>query len=260
VARLPDSTLAPGESTVLHVDLSTHATSGSLSKHVFLRTNDPAAPRATVTLKALVRAPISCRPTTLDYGTLSRGASRSDTLRIKVARTDPLTIDSLSFPAALVTAATGQRAEGDSLVYEVYLRLRPDAPPGPFRATGRVFTNHRLAREVSVQLQGQISAAFRVDPANFAFGQLREGTARERRVRVTAVSGARRVTGAVCSDARLTATVVPVREGEIYDVVLALPATLPRGSLRAEVRVTTDDPAQPEIVLPVVGVVRRGPS
>jgi hypothetical protein len=260
VPSLSDSLLAPGETTLLHIQLSTAGTSGAIVKTVILKTNDPASPNAAVMLKALVRSPIHFGPTELDFGTLARGASWADTIMIKVGRAEPLTIDSLSFPSDLVTTQTGQRADGDSLVYEVRLRLRPDVPPGPVHATGHIYTSHRLARDLSIRLVGQVTGAFRIDPVEFSFGQFRQGAVRERVVRVTAVGGPHRVLSASCTDARLTASVRTVREGELYEVVLSLPADMPVGQLRADVRIETDDATQRTITLPVIGLVRRKPA
>jgi hypothetical protein len=260
VPSLSDSVLAPGETTRLHIELSTAGTSGEIAKTVMLKTNDPASPNAAVVLRALVRSPIHFGPTELNLGTLARGASWADTIRIKVARAEPLTIDSLSFPSDLVTTQTGEHADGDSLVYEVRVRLRPDVPPGPVHATGHIYTSHRLARDLSIRLVGQVIGAFRIDPVEFSFGQFRQGAVRQRTVRVTAVGGSHRVLGAACSDARLTAAVETIRDGEVYDVVLTLPADMPRGQLRADVRIETDDAQQRVITLPVIGLVRRKPA
>jgi len=260
VPRLADSLLAPGESTVLKVSLSTRTFSGKISKHVFLQTNDPASPRAAVTLIAEVRVALTCRPTTVDFGAVARGTPAQETIRIKVARGETLALDSLAFPADLVTTETRAVVEGDSLVQEVRVRLRPDAPAGPIRATAHIYTNHPAGRDLSIQLKGQVIGAFQVAPVNFSFGQLRAGTARERSVTLTANGGPHRVLRAVCTDPRLAATVRTITEGATYEVVLTLPVDMPHGEVRAEVKIATDDPGQPEITLPVTGMVRRGRS
>jgi hypothetical protein len=260
VPRLADSLLAPGATTRLKIELSTYSTSGKISKHVFLRTNDPGAPRATFTLAALVRPPVTLQPSTLDFGALPRGTAAADTVHFAFARSEAGTLDSLAFPAPWFTTEVGQRVEGDSLVYEVRVHLRPDAPPGPIHQTGHIYTSHRLARDLSVQLRGQVCGAFQLDPVNFSFGQLRQGTERERRVRLTALGGTHRVLSATCSEARLRPAVLTVEDGRVYDISLTLPSDMPSGMLRGEVRVTTDVVGEREIVLPVTGVVRRAPS
>jgi len=260
VPRLADSLLAPGATTLLKIELSTYSTSGKISKHVLLRTNDPGAPRATFTLTALVRPPVTLQPSTIDFGVLPRGTAAAGTVRLKFARSEAGTLDSLAFPASWVTTEVGQRMEGDSLVYEVRVRLRTDAPTGPIHQTAHIYTSHRLARDLSLQLRGQVCGAFQLDPISFSFGQLRQGTERERRVRLTALGGAYHVLSATCSDGRLRAAVQTVEDGRVYDVSLTLPSDLPSGTLRAEVRVATDAASEGEIVLPVTGVVRRAPS
>jgi hypothetical protein len=197
---------------------------------------------------------------TIDFGTVPRGTVALDTIRIKVGRGEALALDSLAFPAKLVTTETASRTEGDSLVQEVRVRLRPDAPAGPIHATAHIYTNHPAARDLSIQLQGQVIGAFQIEPVDFSFGQLRQGSARERSVRLTARGGPHRVLSAVCTDARLTAAVRTIAEGETYEIVLTLPADMPRGEVRAMVKIVTDDPGQPELTLPVTGLVRRGRS
>lgn len=260
VPKLADSLLSPGERTVMNVTLSTRTFSGKIVKHVFLQTNDPASPRAALTLTATVRVPLTCRPTAIDFGALPRGTEKRETIRIKVGRGESLALDSLAFPTRLVTTETRALADGDSLVQEIDVRLRPDAPAGPIHATAHIYTSHPAGRDLAIQLTGQVIGAFQIEPSAFSFGQFRQGTARERSVRLSAYGGPHRVLGAVCTDPRLSATVRTITEGEAYDIVLVLPADMPRGEIRAEVKVATDDPGQREITLPVTGLVRRGRS
>ncbi len=258
VPQLPDSTLGPGEQTTLHVELSTSGATGRLVKHVYLRSNDPGLERAAFTLMAQVRPPVAVRPNMVDFGAVERGAGSTETVAIKAARTDNLRIDDLKIPTALLTARTDSRLEGDSLACLITLTLRPDAPCGPIRETIEVRTNLAAASVLPLHVRGQVLCAFKLDPLAFAFGQLRAGDTRERRVRLSGVGPIpRHVREATCTDSRLRVAVATLEDGRLYEIAVTIPPGVPAGSIRAEVHVTTDDPEQAEIVIPVMANVRR---
>ncbi|MBD3235419.1 MAG: DUF1573 domain-containing protein [Candidatus Eisenbacteria bacterium] len=258
VAQLPDSTLEPGETVALGVTLSTRHFSGQIAKHILLATNDPGAPKAKITLKAFVREMVRVRPTAIDFGAHDRGETDTATVTIHSLRSDSLRVLEVVVPEERVRADVERRSAGDSLVHRVTFHLRPDAPVGAFRETAVVRTSHRLAKSLKIEVAGQILSFFRTDPPEISLGQVREGQTRSRSLLLRgAGEGNHRVTGARCSEPALQIDVAPVEPGRVYEVVVRIPPEMPAGRIDATLRVTTDDPAQPEILVPVRGSVRR---
>lgn len=257
VAQVPDSTLAPGESTVLRATLATRSFSGKVIKQVYVYTNDPASPQATLELRAFVRAPISLKPATVRFGDVPIGEARRATVTLKAAAADTLRILGLDFPEGILRCRSAASQEGDSTVYRLEIELRADAQPGPFRVTGRIETNQRASRVQSVQVSGQVHGFFRVDPEAVSLGQVLQGRSRSETVRVIpTLPGDRRVTGATCDRPYLASEVAALPGGQGYEVRVTLLPEAPPERISGKLTITTDDPLQPSIDLDVRGSVR----
>ncbi len=256
VADLSDSTLTPGESTSLRVAFNTHSFSGQVRKNVFVETNDPGMPRATVGIKAFVRPWIRMDREELDFGAVPRGTPSVQTVRLYSAASDQVRIVKLGYPEELMEAEYDQSSLGDSLVHTVRFRLRADAPAGAFTKPGLVETTHPQSGALRLKLTGQIHGFFRLDAPSVSFGQMKQGTARMRELRLTATgSGSCRVQSATCADERVRVEIVP-QTGRDYLIRLTVPASTPAGKLKGKLVILTDDPIQPRIEVPVVGRIR----
>jgi len=261
VAQLPDSVLAPGATTQMRVTLQTLSFSGDVVKQITLHTNDPGAPQATITLKAHVRPRLDVRPTQVDFGSVPVGESPVRTVTLKAARRDSLVVDSLLFPADYVRARLEQATIADSVVIQLHLELRPDAPAGPFRETGRIITNQTTAPRVPIHLRGQVRGFFTVSPPALSYGLVRSDRGKSQKAVLTgAGDGHHRVTGADCPHPDVACQVVTVEEGRRYEVRVTLQPGIAAGMLQTEVVISTDDPAQPQIPLELRGSVRAVPG
>lgn len=257
VAQAPDSLIAPGGVTQLQITFQTRSFSGSVIKNIFLTTNDPASPRATLTLKAFIRAQVSLRPTSVDFGAVPAGETRRETVTIKAAASDTLRILALEFPSDLMTVTTERTTGGDSVTVSLHIDLRPDAPRGPFRATGVVRTNLKTDK-LTVNLTGQVHGYFRVEPGAVSLGQVRQGSAKTATLTLTGTgAGERRITAAACSAPFLAAEVVEQQPGRLYEVRVTLLGSAPAGKVTESLTIDTDDPVQPRITLDVRGNVRQ---
>lgn len=261
VAQLSDSTLAPGDSTKLRITFSTRHFSGAITKHIRLLTNDPAAPKAPIKLKAVVRAIVSLQPPSVDFGSVPRGESPARTITIKAAASDSLRIQDVLVPEETFETRIHNAGSGDSTAYSLEIMIRPDAPVGPFSSTARIQTNIRNARTLSLNLKGQIHGFFKAQPCRLLLGQVRQGRVRQRSIQLVAQHpGAHRVIGASCSGENLQVHVTPIEEGRIYEITVTVPPTMHPGRVHAMLNIQTDDPDQPEIRIPVQGNVRRARS
>ena len=257
VAEIPDSTLAPGAETVLKISFATRTFSGQVRKTIFIETNDPGLPRATLAITAFVRPAIRLDPGEIDFGNVPCGQTAVRTLTLRSAARDKLQITSVQCPEGLVTAEVRESLEGDTLVHQVQFRLRPDAPAGSFRKSAQLDLNHPQTHRVRVKLTGQVHGFFLPDATSISFGQLKQGVTRTRQLRLTATApGIHRVQSAVCNDAGVGVEVQPLEGGRDFAVRLTLPPDRPPGPVKARLTIMTDDPLQPRIEIPVLGRVR----
>lgn len=259
VAMLADTLLAPGDSTLLHVSLSTKHASGRIIKKVMILSTDPGAPQTVVTLTAFVRTVVSMKPANLDFGLVPRGETPVRSITISTAITDTLRVTEVSVPAETLSYEISEVSSADSLRYRIDFILKPDAPVGEFRDRISVSTNIKNFTSLPVRLRGQIHGFFQTKPARLSLGQIRQGKTRQRSVTLTACqAGAHHITGISISGDALSASLVTLEEGRSYEVVVTALETLARGSYREVLKIDTDDPDQPEINVPVSVKVAGG--
>jgi len=257
VADAPDSLILPGASTRLKAALETRSFSGRILKHLFLMTNDPAAPKAALPLRADIRPRVAVRPATVHFGHVPIGETRAETVTIKAAADDALRVVGLDFPKEIFALRLEESSEGDSTLHRLRIELRPGAPSGPFRVTGHIDTDHPLSPRISLLVTGQLHGRFVVDPTAVSFGQVGEGTTRSESIRLLAngpsAGGPPR---ASCSLPFLRSEVLPLPGGRDYEVRVTLLPEAPSGRLSGALVIETDDPRQPRIELEVRGSVR----
>jgi hypothetical protein len=258
VAQLADSLIAPGDTLGMEVTLSTRHFSGNIAKHVFLKTNDPGAPTARFRLKAFVRAMVLVRPSEVDFGDIPRGATPSQLIRITAAGEDSLQLGEIIIPPETFETQLRRGVASDSTLYELLIKVRPDAPLGVIAATARVATNVKNARQVVVTLKGQIHGFFKAEPERLILGQVRQGRSRQRSLRLIAQRpGKHQVLRASCTGESLNVQVKPIEEGRIYEITVTVPPSAPPGRIHGVLRIETDDPDQPELRIVAQGNVRR---
>jgi len=256
-AELPDSLLLPGQAAPLEITFAARNFSGHVLKQVFVETNDPGMPRASIRISAYVRPWVRVDPGRLEFGNVPRGTTPELTAMVKSARADTLRILALEADPEIFSVRTEQEMAGDSLVHRLHFRVRPDARTGVFRTHAEVTTNHRQARDLRIALNGQVHGFFRTDPTSVSFGQLRAGATRTRELRLIGTgTGRRELLSATCTEPRIGLETQAVRDGHEYFVRLTLPADMPPGSVKARLVLETDDPLQPRIEVGVRGRVR----
>jgi Protein of unknown function (DUF1573) len=257
VAMLADTLLAPGDSTLLHVSLSSKHASGHIIKKVMIQSTDPGAPQMVVSLTAFVRTVVAMKPSNIEFGLVARGDSPTLSTTISAATADSLRVTEVVVPEETLTYKITDTTDADSLRYRIDFTIKPDAPVGEFHDRISVSTNVRNFESLPMRLRGQIHGFFQTRPARLSLGQIREGKARQRSVTLKACTeGSRHVIGVSINSEELTASFTAVEEGRVYEVSVTAPATLTRGSYRAVLKIDTDDPDQPEIKVPVSVKVR----
>jgi len=258
LAEVPDSTLTPGEKTRVKIVFSTRTFSGSVKKHVYLYTNDPTSPKMAIPIAAFVRPIVRYSPTEVDFGVVPRGETPQRMIVFRSAREDSLKLQDVMVPPRLLDYQVERGSEGDSTLYRLRLTLRKDAPVGEIHATVKASARTKSTLLVNLAIRGQVHGFFLAEPANLALGQLREGQIRQRSVRLEAARrGSHRVIDAACGNPNLQTHVTEVEPGRIYEVTVTVPETMAAGRIRDTLRIETDDPDQPEILIRVSGNVRR---
>jgi hypothetical protein len=129
VARVDNTTLAPGKWCTIEAELTVRA--GNNSQRVYLDTNDPDQPRMTLNLLSRGVRSVQLEPSGFDFTSLRLGAAKSATVRLsagdgqpfKITRTELPTMEELE--AAVEARPVDPGAEGRSAQWDLTLTLKP---------------------------------------------------------------------------------------------------------------------------------------
>jgi hypothetical protein len=267
---LPDMTtrstasIAPGKKGQVCVELGTSTLSLKVRAQAQLFTDDPAQPRIPLFITGVVKAPIDLVPMGAVFAAVWKGEGGQGTVTIVNNQPKPLHVLRLEtegphFTARLVT-------EKPEEVYKVLVTIPPDAPPG--RYTGFVYVNTDSARFSRIRLGVNIFVKTEIYtfPDAVAFGTLNLAQLQADPSLVVSLNewflvkkhvGKFKIKSISSDVPGLEFTETPKGESNIFRVDVAFSkGHLQLGSLDGKIRVLTDDPVVPELIVPVSGQIK----
>jgi hypothetical protein len=252
-AKADASQVAPGASTKIRVAIDPSDFTGTIHKGFELETNDPRTPKLAAGVEMVVRPGIAVVPPALDFGTVPPAGSQDKTIDLKSAKTRPFQVTSAHAEAPFVAVEKEPMQTEDRAGYRLYVQVKPGAPAGPFATRIVVETDDAAKPRIEIPVRGAGAGGLRADPARLVFEAAAPGS-EVGRVRVLG-GKAVQVTGVKCSTPMLEAAFAAQPDGSC-EVRVRLAAGAKPGRILGKVIVATGDAAQPEVSVPVMGVVR----
>jgi hypothetical protein len=245
--------IPPGGSTTVHVTVDPSDWVGEIVKGVEVETNDPAAKHVLLDAKMTVRPGIAVVPPELDFGAVPAAGSKALTVDIKAPKARPFKVTSLAAEVPYVTATEEALQTDDRVGVKVFVRVAAGAPAGPFATKLVVQTDDAAKPQIEIPVRGSGAGGLQVQPDRIVFDTATAGTD----VGSIAVRGGKnlQLTSVKASNPSLEATLQPQADGS-YQVQVRIAKSAKPGRVMAKLAIATSDAAQPEITVPVMGVVK----
>jgi hypothetical protein len=246
-----DSTLAPGESSSIEIKYSSEHYEGFQQKIITLKTNDPAEPRIDLVFTVEVKPYIAVDRRQLDFGTVQRSGLAVLTSRFSTEIEGTFKVGIPNGGEKWVNWKVTPASAEKGTAYVVEARLRSDAPFGFFNERIEVPVTHpkKIPYE-RIFVKGCVYSYFQMDEPRIDFPTMKSGQSGSRVFKLHA-DGSKpfRITGATTDASYLS----PTLEERGNEVILKVKLAGVKGPKRAEpvIILTTTDPAQPEIRVPV---------
>lgn len=261
--HIPDW-IAPDASGLIEAQIDTREFVGSLHKRFLVFSNDPEAPYRAVSIKIVVRplfrliAPEGTqvvvdpgKPKVVDAYLFSNGGDAPNPLDARV----------LGIPAAVAM----EPWEGDLADPEMgeparprkgyRFRLRYAGEPVPGRSASTLMIRTDSTQYPQLRLGFLVQSGIVALPQSIYFGEITKEP-RQAAALLTRPGRPFTVTAVESDNPHITATVGAGNDPSQLRVVVKFDGRADIGQFRAVVRLKTDDPKQPEIVLPVQAVVK----
>lgn len=256
VARY-DPVLQPGQEGTLEADVKTDTFRGRIVKTVSVKSDDPARPVVLLRLIASVRSIAQVLPSETPVVFLKDRGPTEQALEIRLRReSPPVEITRVACGAPYVTAKTELIGEtADSRVHRLTLTIGENAPIGRAVLPVTVFTSS--PREPQIAIYVSCEKGILAVPFSLYMGAISSRTTLplSQTVMLLKRDGAFHIQKIDTDDPRLAVRQETVQDGAQYRLTVTYRGGWTTGSILSRVTVTTDDPRQPKVVIPVMANV-----
>ncbi|HWR50938.1 MAG TPA: DUF1573 domain-containing protein [Bryobacteraceae bacterium] len=257
-AKFPPE-LAPGKKGRLTVDWNTTGLKGAVEARLYLKTAGPTSSGVLVTLSGTIRPVLEVRPLTAALFSVYRNEPAERTLRVTSNAAEPVSLSPGELAGPHFRARLAPVESGRS--YDLIVTVPAQTEPGRFIEAIELATTHPLLPQLRVPVGVLVKADLYANPETLDFGAVSAAALNGKpglldlltqTVMVKKREGVFRIksveSGVPCLRFRLD----PSGPSQAFrlDVSLAVEA-LTRGDRSGDIRVLTDDPAYPAIVIPV---------
>lgn len=261
--RIPGE-IAPGSAAAIRTRLDTSQLQGSYSGEMVAYLNDQALPQAILTLEGLVVTPIEIAPMPAFFVAGQRGRGGERSVEIINHEPQPLAIEDVthatdSFTTRIETVRPGQH-------YRLTLALRPEGPGGKRTETIVLKTSSPTTPTLKIAAHTYLRERVYAFPDAVDLGALRLPDIQARPELLEQLAQTLMVYQTAGSDFRISSvdTDLPALKlryergshKDRYQITATLSAKeLQAGPLTGSIRIRTNDPECPLVVVPVMGVI-----
>jgi hypothetical protein len=174
--QIVNPTLKTWEKGKIVTQFNTRSFQGEKSAVITVTIDKPFYAEVQLQVAGYIRTDVVLDPGFVDFGNVDQGASAEKKLSIAYAGRDTwqiLDVQSANryLEAQLVELSRG----GGQVAYQLTVRLKGDAPVGYLKDHLTLLTNDERAKEIPVDVEGQIVADLSVSPASLFLGVVHPG-------------------------------------------------------------------------------------
>jgi hypothetical protein len=196
-------------------------------------------------------------PSTANFGDVRRGQSASKEILLPESGARHFEIGKVVSDMPFVTTAIATRADKTGYLVTLNL-LTDDAPIGELKGNVTIYTDHPKDPKVEIPVTAMIRGDIGIFPDNIFFGLLKEGDGGRRSITMTNAGDRPLVIESIDSPSKsLLVRAIPKTEGKDYRIVATMLRSAPKGYLKTEVTVHTNDPVQPSVRIPVYALTEE---
>jgi Protein of unknown function (DUF1573) len=259
-----DKEIDVGATGKVHALIDTAAFDGPIAKTITVLTNDPASPRALLTIKADVSSFVRYSPAAARLLLVANqevpktsinfwATDNTDLGTPSVKSTVPYVI------ASLRKAEAGERvANAPDVQWRIDVTMSPDSPPGPIAGEILVRTNHPQQAELHIPLSGFVRNVLQAQPQIADFGVFDRGATTPKKFVLKLFNFGKDAVEirSVATDLPFVSAAATAEDaGRRYRIELRLAPDAPKGKFNGTLKIETSSPAMPVVELPVRGKV-----
>jgi hypothetical protein len=249
-----DKVIAPGKEGVIEAEVNTAGFRGSIIKHLTVLSNDLEHPQLELDLKATVTPLVQITPGLVTLVAIDDQPVRQVFI---LERTGGLPMEILQVSASQPYVKTEVKPLPGTGRYELAVTLTPEIPWG--RTPTPIIVRTDLKKSSNLTLTLIVDRGIVTTPPMVFFTPLPGAVSQPQQVMLTISrpKGVFHLKAASIDDPKLKAKVEAVRDGQEYRVTVSYLGGWTAGVINRTLKLTTDDPKQPELQIPVHGLVQQ---
>ena len=186
-----------------------------------------------------IRGDVTFEPPSVNLGNVDLGRGAEQRVRVTHVGSSPWEItDVRSANANFEVLLSQPQHTGSQSIYDLTLRLRPDAPAGYINDQLILVTNDPRAAQIPMDVEGRVVAEVTVSPQLLALGNVAPGGSVTKNIVVRA-NRPFCVTGIVCSDGCLSCP-TKERPAKVHILPVTFQAGDASGRIERQLTITTD--------------------
>jgi hypothetical protein len=235
--RIMQSTLKPGEETVILAHMDTSRFFGSKTVTVYVHFAQPKFEEVRVWVQANSREDVVFNPEALNFGKIKRGAAPTQAMTVTFYGTPTNVVEAKSDSNYVQVAVKENKANGESSA-QIEAKIRADTPAGKWYTDIWLITNNPAMPKLRVPLTVEIEAALSVSPHSVSLGEVKAGAESDRKVMIRGVKPFR-ITKITGTDAQLQVRASKLESKSVHVLTVTVrPQAV--GELSRVIRVHTD--------------------
>ncbi|MBZ5587448.1 MAG: DUF1573 domain-containing protein [Acidobacteriia bacterium] len=260
-----DRTVAPGEGGKIVAEVDTTGFNGAISKAVLVFSNDPATPQVSLVIKAEVRAFVEVLPRPLViFQSVLQGEAATQKLTLSSTDGSDFKIESAipsggPYEISYRELPTEERIpDKKGSQWGLTVTVPANAPEGMLNHKILVKTTAPKAREVTINVTGAVRPVVQVIPGEVNFGTVAGDALIGRNVMINnnRQGTELKLTDVSVDNPNFTTEVLPLQAGQRFQVAVTMKAGVPKGTQKATLKITTNDPMRKSIEVPIQAVVQ----
>ena len=256
---LSDTQIPPGGLGRIKVAFKAPPTSGVVNEVVKLTTNHPQISTFELTVKATVITPFETIPARLLLGRISPGSFAGRHLLLRQSLEHKVKIVDIKPSSKYIVAEPEPPTENGNV--RVLITVGTGMPVGTFLERLQIDFVYDSRQYASiVPISGEILGDVAFSPKQLFLGIVKPSQVPRKRVQLSRLRGEQLEISAVHTDSKyIDAKLKTVEVGDRYEVLLSIASEAPEGDLTDTLTVRTNSKNQPELKIPIYGVVRNAP-
>ena len=249
--------IPPGGKGEVKATFTVAGRQGKQTKHIYVFSNDPLAPKMCLTLEGTIIPPLAVEPPNVMLQDKKSESSR--TVRISQTLPEELTIEEPTTRLNMVTAKLRtDPPENGKKRYTIEITLKPDLETGHYSENVTVGTNCKTKPKIEIPVRITVNGDITASPSRISLGQIAPGQEVTRSITLASTRDqAFTILKIEIDNAAFTISPsTPPAPAKGYTFTVTGKPESATGGVKATVTFTLDHPKQKTIVVPIYGWLR----